>query len=288
MFVIYKMPYDRSTYAPKRFRGRSRYLGGVVQRRRKAVSARRLKLAKPVRTLVDRRINLHQESHSAGILYQPVPWDSTPDQPGRVVPVFPNIASGTTKQNRIGSEVRLTSGWIKGQIYLTPSRYQSTDSYASLKFRMCVLSCKTFRAMDEVISNWGGPGNLYTQLLKGGANAGPASGDLQSIWTPINTDLFTVHSDKVYTLNRGMGIVYPFPLNPATTNAGYHMPAVCQNFYIPIKCKNKKVLFSESGQTAATNYAPFIVGWWASSDGSAASTTAFPAVSFLSHYNYKS
>lgn len=289
LFLGIKMPYGRSRGISRQTsRRRNSYFGGVVQRRRKAVAKARLKLAKPVRTLVDRRINLHQEAHSAGLMYPASAWDNAPDNNGRCIPVFPNIASGTTKQNRIGSEVRLTSGWIKGQIYLAPNRTPGNDDWASIKFRLCVLSSKTFRSMEEVINNWSGPGNLFTQLLKGGSTAVPASGDLQSIWTPINTDMFTVHYDKVYTLSRGFGVQYPIPFNPATAELGYHMPAICKSFYIPIKCKNKKVMFSEFTESAASNYAPFLVGWWASSDGSPPTGTAFPAVSFLSHYNYKS
>jgi len=276
------MPYSRRDYVPKRFGGRSRYLGGVVQRRRKAVAASRYKLARPVRTLVDRRIDRKIETKSILLKYRRTQWRNAPDAGQRCIQVFPSIDQGDTRDAREGSKITLTSGWVKGMITI-PSYDSSTSSdRSSISFRLCMLSCKAARAFPDVQGNWPGPGNLYTQLLKGDSSASPAIGVLQDTWEPINTDMFTVHYDKTFVMNRGQ------LLNPGAGGVGTaHMPAVSRSFYIKVKCKNKLVRYSDFGQVEPTNFAPFIVGWWAYTDGAAPSAAAVPFVEFQSMFHFK-
>ncbi len=276
------MPYDRSTYAPKRFRGRSRYLGGVVQRRRKAVSARRYKLAAPVRTLVDRRINRKIETKSMLLKYRRTQWRNAPDATARCIQVFPSIVQGDTRDAREGSKITLTSGWVRGMITL-PSYDSSTSAdRSSISLRLCMLSCKASHAIPDVQGNWPGPGNLYTQVLKGDSSASPPIGVLQDTWEAINTDMFTIHYDKVFHMNRGQ------LLNPGAGGVGTaHMPAIARPFYIKVKCKNKLVRYSDFGGVEPSNFAPFIVGWWAYTDGAAPSSAAVPFVEFQSMFYFK-
>lgn len=280
--MLTTMPYSRRDYAPKRFGGRGRYLGGVVQRRAKAVSARRYKLARPVRALVDRRINRKLETRSMFFKFRRTQWDNTPDTQARACQVFPIITQGDTRSERDGSKITLTSGWLKGVITIPSYDSATSNDRAAISFRLCVLSCKALKSYPEVQANWSGPGNLYTQLLKGDSTAQNPTGTMQDMWEAINTDMFTVHYDKVFNMQRGQ------LLNPGAGGVGTaHMPAVTRPFYIKLKCKNKVVKYSDFGLVEASNYAPFLVGWWAYQDGANPSNAAVPFIEYQSMYYFK-
>lgn len=282
------MPYARSAYPRPSFNTRRRYLGGVVERRRKAVATARLKLAKPVRKLVDRRIDRQIETKVLPFHYRRTQWDNVPDQQARCCQLLQNLIQGDQRDERNGSKIKLTSMNIRGYIQIPSYEEPGSADRSNIMFRLCVLSCKAEHMYPEVLANWAGPGNWFTKLLKSQADDTPPTGITNDMWKDINRDLFTVHYDKVYTFSRG-----DQNGNNITPAATLWRPDKMKHFFIKMKVKNKVLNYATEHTPGTnegiqpTNFAPFLVGWWSYTNGANAGNTPVPYIEYYVKTRFK-
>lgn len=289
-FVTKKtMPYGGPYGIPRKTTTRRKaYLGGVVQRRRKAVATSRLKLAKPVRALVDRRIDRQIETKCQPYHFRRTQWDNLPDVQARCCQILANIGQGDERNDRHGSKIKLTSLSLKGYIQIPSYESPGSEDRSNIMFRLCVLSAKSEHFFPDVLANWAGPGNFFSQLMKPASEATPVFGDNSDMWKDINRDLFTVHYDKVFDFSRGDANGQN--ISPVQTN---WRPDKIKFFNVKLKCKNKVLRFADATDPGTndginpSNYAPFLVGWWSYINGAAPSNTPVPYIEYYAKSYFK-
>ena len=272
------MPYARFSQKASASR-RKNFLGGVVQRRKKAIKTARLRLAPPVAKLVDRRINKKLELKTNSRTNNRRQLDNIPTDTGRVQIVMPNIEQGDNRQERIGTQVRLSRLIIKGVVSIPADDNPTLGNgdRADISLRLLCLSSKRFSTVEDVRDNWTVGANLLNALFKNGANPLPPGGTMWDMWRDINTESFTVHHDRVFHMRRGFGDALSTPSTGAV-----HMPAISKPFTIRLKCKNKLLKFRDESDDSSVNYNPFVVAMWAYTNGAAPSESAVP---FLQMYS---
>ena len=267
---------------------RTSYLGGVVQRRRKAVATSRLKLARPVRALVDRRIERQVETKVNTAYYRRTQWDNVPDTQDRCIPLFPNLTQGVDRNEREGSKIKLTSMYTQGYIQIPSYESPGSEDRSNIMFRLCVLSARSEHFVPDLLANWQGTGNYFDQLLKPKAESLPPSGNTIDMWNDINRDLFTVHYDKLFNFSRGDANGQN--ISPVQTN---WRPDMIKFFKFKMKVKNKVLRYAQDTAPGTndgiqpTNFAPFLVGWWSYTNGAPASNVRVPYVEFFTHVRFK-
>lgn len=272
------MPYGR--FHTKAAAGRRKsYLGGVVQRRRKTISTRRLKLAPPVAKLVDRRINKKLEMKTNSRTNNRRQLDNIPTDTGRVQLVMPKIEQGVERDQRIGTQVKLSRLIVKGMLSIPADDNPALGNgdRADISLRLLCLSSKRFSTVEDVRDNWTVGANLLNAMFKVGADPLPPSGVMWDMWRDINTESFTVHSDRVYHMKRGFGDALSTPATGAV-----HMPAISRPFTIRVKCKNKVLKFRDEAEDSSTNFNPFIVAMWAYTNGASPSDSGVPYLQYYS------
>lgn len=239
---------------------KKRPMGKRVRKLRKApVRTRRVYRKKQGLTKLIKKV-IHQQAESkqaytttsnASLTY----FNSGINSTGDMIQVIPNIAQGTGDNARIGDQIRAQSLNIKGYVKLDINTTGASNSdLTSVYCRMMVLSLKTKPNYTEATSS---STPLNSLLKKGGTTVG-FTGVLSDIYAPVNTDLFTVHSERKFYLNQSH--IQNFN---STTNA--IVPVDVKNtvkfFNIPLKLKNKLLKY-DSGVSSGllpANYGPFLV-----------------------------
>ena len=112
------MPHRYNTrYASKRATAATR-IQSVVRRRQTRPKIKNLKLAPTVSKLVDRKIAAGETSHHAAYWFRRRQFSNRPqdDVTWRINKIMPEIVDGTTRGNRLGSNIHLTRLNIKGAV----------------------------------------------------------------------------------------------------------------------------------------------------------------------------
>lgn len=280
------MPYARG--GQKRYSTRDRYLGGVVQRRQKKVKTARLKLARPVRALVDRRINRTLETKCVAYHGRRTQIDNLPDVQARCWRLVPAISQGDTRATRTGSKVRLQSMTVNGYVQIPSYDASTSNDRSSIMLRLIAFTPKGYRFTPDVQATWAGPGNLYTQFFRTEAIALAPQGVWTDQYAEVNRDMFTVHADKRMVFSRGDMFNVP-----GAEGAAWR-PDMTKRFSFRIKCKNKIGRFAQIDEpgfagdpTEMQNFAPCLIAMWSFTNGAAPSAAACPFVEYLTKLNFK-
>jgi len=273
-------------------RRKANYSSTVVQRRRKKHSVARLKLNPTVAKLVDRRINRDNESHSNGYWWRRIQWTNkiSDDPNNRIVTIIPDVETGDTRINRLGAQIKLTQLYIKGKIDIPADDnppevppLEPNGDRALIYVRLMVLSCKKFRQIQEVRSNWNTGQNLNGQFFKTGDAGQAPSGQYIDMLRHINSDAFTTHYDRVYKMERNFGY---FPDPTSTSGAAPQRPS-SKDFYIKLKVKNKILKYEDHTVVQPDNYQPFVCYLFAYGNGAAPSASAVPYIEYQSTMSFK-
>jgi hypothetical protein len=271
---------------PGTYYRRNSYLGGVVQRRQKKVTASRFKLAQPVRKLVDRRIALQTETQHAAYHLRRNQFANliTADPANRIYSVIPPIATGTLRDDRHGATLKCKSLFIRGRIDIPADDNPpiGNDDRAQIYVRMFVLSVKRDQLLTEVITDW--PTFYDPVFFKDNAQPTAPTGRYVDMLSAVNRELFTVHSDKVMKLDRNYGY---FPDPTSTSGAAAQRP-VSKEFRITMKVKNKMLKYNTPSTVLPSNFQPFVVCLFAYGNGAAPSSSKVPFIEYQSKMSFKS
>lgn len=201
------------------------------------------------------------------------------DFPGRPVTsthlmkIIPTVAQGTERDEREGAKIRITS--LTGQFFChipaayVPATGAEQSASAGQTCRLLVLSCKQLQTLEQVQANWNTGQFLGRQFLKNGSTPESFQGDLWSIRWPVNTELFTKHYDKMFTLKRG--------IYRGDSNSGAAVtPEVSFAKAFRIKCKNKHLLYNDPANVEHTNWSLFAILLYANNDSSLTTGAAGP------------
>lgn len=286
------MPWSRDdirSYAKKgTYRRSSSYLGGVVQRRAKKVATKRLKLAKPVRRLVDRRIGLqiptkvmtfHQRRDQFSNLINDSPIT-------RLMTIVPDVAHGDQRNDREGTKTRLTGLTIRGKLDIPADDNPAlpigaNGDRAEIYVRMFVLSTKFSKSLSDVIADWSG--TYDPAFFKNNASTSAPTGKYIDMLSSVNRELFTVHYDKVVKLSRYYGY---FPDPSSTSGAASQRPA-SRDFFIKMRVKNKVLYYNNPNSVRPNNFQPFVCCLFAYANGSNPTAAEVPFIEYQSRMTFK-
>lgn len=186
-----------------------------------------------------------------------------------IMRLIPTVNQGDERDERDGAKIRITS--LTGSFFVhVPAAYDpqsqaEASAAAGLSCRLLILSCKQVQAVGQFEDNWALGQNFNRQFLKNGSQATGFNGDLFSLRWPVNTQLFTKHYERYFSLNRGI-----------TSGTNNVTPEVFKNIKFRIKCKNKILQFNEPSTTEHTNWSLFAILLYAPNDSSLTSSSPGP------------
>ncbi len=273
-----------SRYHYRRFAAATK-LQAVVRRKQKQKSYKNLKLSKPVSTLVDRKIDKNIQTQVMTFHQRRYQFSNliSVDPQNRLHQIIPDVATGTLRDDRLGSQITLKNINIKGRIDIPADDNPliGNDDRAQIYVRMMVLSLKVDNDLPNVRNDWNATYNGV--LFKNNAGATAPTGDYVDMLSSINHDAFTTHYDKVYKLNRN----YPFFPDPTSTSGATSQIPTSKEFNFNLKVKNKKLHYNIPSSVQPRNYQPFLCCIFAYGNGADPSTSRVPFIEYMSKVTFK-
>lgn len=181
-----------------------------------------------------------------------VNFNSIISSTGDYLQVIPNMTTGDEENQRQGDEITVKNLSVKGYLRFIPAVVASDVKFSQVGVRLMCLSLKKTSSWDLVT----GSATPLNSLLKRGGTTVGFSGQLSDLFNPVNTDLFTVHGNKVFYMTQNN--------NSFATNVGYWSVDIKDQikfFNFNIKMKNKKLKYDDDTNSGLlpTNSAPFLV-----------------------------
>lgn len=205
----------------------------------------------------------------SGSSYQNHDFPGIPANQTDIMRLIPTVEQGDERDERDGAKIRITR--LTGSFFahvpaaFTPTGQGEASAAAGISCRLLILSCKQVQALGQFEQNWAAGQNFNRQFLKNGSQATGFNGDLWSLRWPVNTQLFTKHYERYFTLNRGI-----------VNGTDNHKPEVFKNIRFRIKCKNKMLQFNEPSTTEHTNWSLFAILLYAPNDSQISSSSPGP------------
>jgi len=184
-------------------------------------------------------------------------------------PVFRNLCpllgQGTQKSQRVGNEVMVKSGYIRGHVNILQYNATTNPLAQPVYVKMWIVSCKTINT--NAFSST--PFNEFFDILN--SSAAFQANQLDIIWG-VNKDQYTLHATKLIKVGVGYGAGTPNP--PAL--AYYDNSSMTGSFYFNFGKHLKKLKYDDS-DSIPTNRNLFFVIQAVNCDGSTGSTSYSPA-----------
>tara|TARA_A100001015_G_scaffold307979_1_gene404810 strand:- start:557 stop:1387 length:831 start_codon:yes stop_codon:yes gene_type:complete len=177
--------------------------------------------------------------------------------------LLPQIQQGRQRDQRDGSKIKLKNINCKF-LFTLPETVSQSSAHSAVQCRLLVLSCKTVKNWDRLLTQWTQGLDLQNNYLRNGAESTRYKGDNFSLHYPVNTALFTTHLDKKFVLNRGHV--------EDTTNA--HVPYPVKFINFNLKCKNKVIQYEDDDTKTAMNFNPFAILIYSYVSGTVETTTS--------------
>lgn len=214
----------------------------------------------------------------SGTNYENKDFPAVPGASADLMRLIPNISQAgdgdpASRDTREGAKIRITS--LTGNFFAhipaayTPPNSAAASASSGLQCRLLILSCKQVQAVGQLEDNWAAGQNFARQFLKNGDQPTGYNGDLFSLRWPVNTQLFTKHYDRYFTLSRGI-------YRGDQTEGAANVPEVFKNIRFRIKCKNKHLQFNDPDNVEHTNWSLFAVLLYAYNDSSLGNTSPGP------------
>lgn len=229
----YKKRMTKSTKAPSTSKGLKKFVMGIVNDGREDKEA----------------------FHVLGSGQQMVQFGSgmTEDNLHRIIP---NIEKGVEENQRIGEQINAKSLVLKGIMKFNYATQMGAPNMSNVAVRVMCLSLKTAPSWQQSLANIG---DSLQNLLRRGGQTVPFKGYLEDIYSPVNTDLFTVHYNKVFYINQPFFVQIGTGGGPVSTD----IKNTVKFFSIKLKVKNKLLKYSNAfganDNLLPTNYNPFFI-----------------------------
>lgn len=217
---------------------------------RKAKRSNMVKLIKSVIHQQAEDKKAYLTSNNSNLTYFNSGINSTAD----MLQVFPNINTGTNSNERIGREIIAKRFNIKGYVRLDTNTTFNDYALPQVLCRMMIVTLKNKPNYTDATSSSTPLGAL---LLKGGTTTN-FTGILSDINAEINTDVWTVHSDRKFYLSQDALIQ---PAGSSATSQAVNTSRAVKFFNIPIRCKNRKLQYDYniSSGLLPVNYGPILL-----------------------------
>lgn len=224
--------------------------------------------------VVRRLMNKETENKFVGWKLEQSVIHNSPIGAADAVSVVQQIPQGVTAQSRLGDKIRPKSLVVRGIISFNNDQPSNTSQ--NLLVRVCVLAQKNIKVGSAIAGGIDANRLLRPGYLGAGADQIPYSGNTIDTLAPINTDLFRVYMDKVFTMTPQVVTAGAREQWDNTVRWAYAFNQLPSSFS-----------YDEGNGDWANNFAPFVVIGYAYSDGSIPDTLQSRLVtntsSFLSY-----
>lgn len=252
----------------------------LAPRRRKPHYRANLKLSKPFKAVLNSYLSSRETKHWGVRNYATRQLANVPDTGSVLIPILPEIGQVNAEPNnpsanlatREGNAVRLKSISVDCRIYIPGDDTPGSADRSSIEVVAAILSHKTYKTFQEVTDNWDVGEESMNSLMRAGPEAAAYFGTPASNLLDFNRDMFTVHDQKRFYLNRGL--LTDNSVLPATGTG--HMPTVVKKFRMHIKCRGKMMHFSTPEETLPTDFGPFLWIGFAFTNNAAPSAAGVP------------
>lgn len=262
------MPFRR--YRPRRFSRRPRR---TLLRRSKAS-----KVSKKVKSYVKRAIHRNIENKEI-ISYTSnqtcKTWGSGIN--GFSLPLLQTIVQGTADQNRIGNQIRVVSGIIKGQVNLKP--YDgSTNPYPMPVWVKMYIFRDLSQTQQQSTFNLGG------NCFKGNGTYLPFQGNCLDLDLPVNDTQLRLLASKTFRL----GSTAPSVTSPVSSGSYFDNSPMAHKFYFNWGKYVKKVLkYSDSNNNYPNNANLYLVWQPVYADGTQCANYEICETHYVNHCKFE-
>lgn len=249
--------------------------------KRKTVYRKKNRLTKLIKSVIHKQAETKQAYTTTGSSL--IKFNGGVDNTGDMIQIMPNITNGTADNARIGDQLRAQSLNIKGYVKLDVNELALNQAMPNVIVRLMIVSLKTKPNYTEATSS----ATPLAGLLKKGGTTSNFTGALQDIYAPINTDLWTVHSDRKIYLTQS----YVQQFGGGTTQLfASDVSKTVKFFNINVKCKNKLLKYDAniSSGLLPTNFGPMLLLGYSFLNGSSPdSILTRVGLQFDSVFNYE-
>lgn len=220
-------------------------------------------LKKTIRSVINKQAENKQAFTSTGNTL--LKFNSGIDSVGDLIQILPNISKGDDENQRNGNQIRAKSLTIQGYLKLDVNDVADSTKLPNIVARLMIVSMKVAPSFQDAQS-------LSTKigtLLKKGGTTSTFAGNIQDLYAPINTDVFTVHADKKFYLKQDF--INTVGASPPSTTISQDISKTVKFFKLNVKCKNKLLRYDEDvgSDVLPGNFGPFMLLGYSYLDGSA-------------------
>lgn len=201
----------------------------------------------------------------------PLTFNSAINNTAEILQIVPNVAPGTEENQRVGDKIKPTRLRVNGYVRVVPNVSGTisgtNNGITQVGVRLFVVSLKSKSNFDDVASS---ATPLSSLLKKGGTNVG-FTGLISDLMAEVNTDLWTVHEDRVMYLTQ--------TYNNYATQVGYWETDISKQIaFFDFDLAVKSRVFNYDDNTSSglqpTNYAPIMLLGYCYLNGQSPDTVA--------------
>lgn len=257
-----------------------------VFKKRIPKKSKKFDLKRFVKAIVKKEDNRRMETKEAFTYSNATFFNSGIEASGDMVQILPNISKGTADNQRIGDQIVAKSLSLKGFVRFLPQPTSATNDmhYGHVAIRLMVLSLKTAPNYTAAVAN----AAQLSNLLKKGGTTVAFTGAISDLYAPVNTDVFTVHYNKVYYVNQSFIMQMSGAGNQSAVSVDGSK--LVKFFNIRIKCKDKILKYDAgtSSDVLPSNYGPFLSAGYVYLNGNAPDTlTTNLQIGYDSKFDYE-
>lgn len=247
---------------PKKYYRRRKYLRRVRKPKKSCKLSKCMK--KEIQKIISKNVEDKEAFFSSGTSLEM--YNSGINSNADLRQVVPSIANGSTEQHRIGDTIRAKSLLIKGYIQLQKDQTFGDVANKRVAVRLMCVGSKRLREWNQMYGNFSTSSQM---LLKRGNTSVGFNGNINDLWTPINTEEFTKYYDRVFYLSQDY-VAQQVGSSTPTVVWSQDISKGIKFFTIKIPLRGKKLLYDSgvAGEVYPTNWTCGLCLGYAHLDGS--------------------
>lgn len=251
-------------YARKFYRRRPRKYTRRPRKSTKSAKKPSKFLKRTIQSMISKNVEDKESFYSTGtnLVYH----NSGINSSGDLLQILNPIYNGSTESHRIGDTIRAKTLVIKGYIQLLKDQTMGDVANKRIGVRLMCISSKRVKEWNTLYNNFATSSGW---LLRRGNTTVPFSGYINDLWTPVNSEEFTVHYDKVHYLAQDY-VAQQVGSSTPTTTWSQDISKGIKFFTIRIPMRGKRLMFDSnvSGDAYPTNWTAGLCLGYAHLDGS--------------------
>lgn len=231
----------------------------ALSRKKSRKTNKSLVLSKPMKELVDKRIDAHSETkcaiHHSGLI-QVRAGRIIGTQLLRLLPDVKQVSNTVpgNRSSRIGAQIRLTSLEVEGVLTFKPNA--NFPNSGTQLVRIFAFSPKSVREWDVFDADPTLQTAVADAMLRNGADIADYDGNVAAHLLPVNHKDITSHVDRKFKINKSPQWQFGAPTGMTP------LPISVVPFKFRLKVKDKVLKFTDAQSEFPTNYMPLIaIGW---------------------------